>query len=366
MGLMEEFSNIIDPRDAKKINYKLLDIIFMSVCSALAGAMGWNDIHDFVTYHKDWFKKYVDLSNGIPSHDTFRRIFMIIEPSKIEHAFAMWAQTLSKPSSEQIAIDGKILRGTGDGNKNIQPLCFVSAWCHKNGIVLGQVASDSKSNEITAIPTLLEMLTIKNCLISIDAAGCQKNIAKQIVKQKGDYLLAVKGNQPTLHTMTQEYMQKIVQDRITADDDSFDKSHGRTVRRRVFTATATPELKELGWEKLNSIIAIETIRKQTASSAVKSEWRYYISSKSEPVNFPKYIRNHWGIENQLHWVLDVNMGDDASRCKERHSSLALSALKRIAINVVKRFDPDTKSVRRKLRHAAWDINHLEEIILKAG
>lgn len=366
MDFLEGFSNIIDPRDIKKITYKLLDIIFMSVCSVLAGATGWQDIRDFVMYHEEWFKKYVDLSKGIPSHDTFRRIFMIVEPKKIEQAFIIWAKTLSNKKSDQISVDGKTLCGTGNKNKGIQALCFVSAWCQENSIILGQVASDSKSNEITAIPTLLEMLELKNCLVSIDAAGCQKNIAEQVTKQGGDYLLAVKGNQPTLHKMTEEHMKKIIEVKKTPDDDSFEKSHGRTVRRRIFTAPASPEIKKLGWENLTSLIAIESITKRNSTSEIISEWRYYISSKSEKAKFSEYIRNHWSIENKLHWVLDVNMGDDASNCRERHSSLALSALKRVAINIVKKFDPEQKSVRRKLRHASWDINHLEKIILKAA
>jgi len=206
------------------------------------------------------------------------------------------------------------------------------------------------------------MLTLKGCLISIDAAGCQKNIAEQVIKQGGDYLLAVKGNQATLHEMTKSHMNKIIEKQIIADDDFIEKSHGRNVRRRLFVSDAPNEIKEFGFVKLSSTIAIETITKHEHSPNVSAQLRYYISSKPTKTNFSRYIREHWCIENQLHWVLDVNFCDDSSRSRERNSSLALSALKRIAINIV---DPEDKSVRRKLRHAAWDINHLEKIILQA-
>lgn len=364
MELLQELRSLTDPRDEQRISYPLPDLVFMSVCAVLAGAYCWQDIHDFVGFHKKWFQKFVCLKNGIPSHDTFRRVFMLISPKEIERVFSSWAQSLTIKQPKQIAIDGKALRGTADGKNGLSCLNFVSAWCHENGVVLGQTATASKSNEIKAIPELLDQLMIRGSLISLDAAGCQKEIVKKITRKGADYLIALKANQPTLYELCRDHMSSHCNNQHKIYDE-FDDSHGRVVRRRVFVAVALPGFEKMGWSKISSIAAVETISSKKSDPNVSAEWRYYISSK--PANddeIAKYIRNHWSIENNLHWILDVHMGDDANRSQERNSALAMATLKRVAINIIKTHDKQNKSVRRRLKQASWDITHLEKLILK--
>ncbi len=363
MDLLSELSSIPDPRNEQRISYPLSDLIFMSVCAVLGGAYCWQDIHDFVSFHKKWFQKFVSLKKGIPSHDTFRRVFMLISHKELEKVFSQWSQSITIKPSQQIAIDGKALRGTSSKSNNLTCLNFVSAWCYENGIVLGQTPTQAKSNEIKAIPDLLDQLVLRGSLVSIDAVGCQKEIIKKISSKGADYLIALKANQPTLYEFSTAYMA----DKLNNEHkiyDEFDESHGRLVRRRVFVVDAPPELSKMGWNKLASFAAVETISSKK-SEPITAEWRYYITSRpSTDSEIAKYIRNHWSIENNLHWILDVHMGDDANRSWERNSALALAALKRVAVNIIKTHDKQNKSVRRRLKQASWDIGHLEKMIMK--
>jgi predicted transposase YbfD/YdcC len=206
MDLLKELSFVVDPRDTKRISYPLPDLIFMSVCAVLGGAYCWQDIHDFVCFHKTWFQKFVYLEKGIPSHDTFRRLFMLISHKELEKVFSTWAQSITKKPSKQIVIDGKAFGGTSRPNIGLNCLNFVSAWCHENGIVLSQIATGAKSNEIKAIPELLDQLVIRGSLISIDAAGCQKEIVKKISSKGADYLIALKANQRALYEFSKVHM----------------------------------------------------------------------------------------------------------------------------------------------------------------
>lgn len=365
MNILKSLTPLVDPRKQHMISYPLTELVFMAICSVLGGSTCWQDIHDFVSLNKKWFKKYVNLKDGIPSHDTFRRIFMIVDHEQIQKLFIAWSKSLLTKPTKQIAVDGKALRGSGSKKSRIQPLNFVSAWCYENGIILGQVPAKAKSNEITAIPELLEQLVIKGCLISIDAAGCQKEIVKKITSKGADYLIALKGNQKTLHEMAVKQMKDKINNSKYLKHDKFDETHGRLVRRRSFTAPVSSEMKKMGWHKLASITAIETVYSKNSDKDINAEWRYYISSNSpDDTNIHKYIRDHWSIENNLHWILDVHMDDDANRSQERNSTLALASLKRIAINIVKTHDKDTISIRRKLKKCSWDITHLEKLILK--
>jgi predicted transposase YbfD/YdcC len=240
----------------------------------------------------------------------------------------------------------------------------VSAWCYENGIVLGQIATQAKSNEIKAIPELLDQLMIRGTLISLDAAGCQKEIVEKITKKGADYLIALKANQRALY----EFAKIHLADKLHNENkiyDEFDEGHGRLVRRRVFAAPALPGFQKMGWKNLSSVIAVENIRRASPDAEISCEWRYYISSKphTDP-QIAHYIRNHWSIENNLHWILDVHMNDDANRSQERNSTLAMAALKRVAVNIIKTHDQQSKSVRRKLMQASWDIKYLEKLVLK--
>lgn len=364
MDLLCELRSLPDPRDEKRISFPVSDLIFMAVCAVLGGAYCWQDIHDFVCFHKKWFQKFVCLKHGVPSHDTFRRIFMLVSHKEIEKVFSTWSQSLTIKPSQQIAVDGKTLRGTACAQKGLTCLNFVSAWCHNNGIVLSQIATEAKSNEIKAIPELLDQLMIRGAIISIDAAGCQKDIVKKIVSKGGDYLIALKANQRALYEFSKAHMADFCNNEHKVHDP-FDDSHGRLVRRRVFVAEAPSGFQKMGWSKLSSIVAIETISSKKVDQNVTAEWRYYVTSlPATDESIPTYIRNHWSIENNLHWILDVHMGDDANRSQERNSTLAMAALKRVAVNIIKTYDTQSKSIRRKLKQASWDITHLEKLILK--
>lgn len=362
MSLMTFFGGIADPRDEKKSVYPLLNILFIAIAAVLAGAKTWQDISDFGHAHYAWLSKHLDLSQGIPSRYTFRRLFSIIQPKQIEQAFIDWAHLLAgNVEGCHVAIDGKSLGGTRNKQLNIKELQVVSAWCEDKSIVLGQVATDCKSNEIKAMPVLLDLLAIKACLVSIDAAGCQQTMAEKIVEKKADYLLALKKNQPNLYGEVESYLQRAIIPATPPLYDEFEDGRGRCVRRRVFVAAANQAMKALGWKKLTSIIAVETITDQT--KPVSAQWRYYISSKPIDSPFQEYIRRHWGVENRLHWMLDVHLGDDNHISQERNSTLSLAALKRVALNLIRKNDPEKKSVRRKLLRATWDIHYLEKIML---
>jgi len=365
MEKLLSFMKIVDdPRDENKICYPLLNILFMSIVAVLCGAVTWLDVEDFSTCRADWFKRYIDLSAGIPSRYTFRRLFTLINPKSLEKAFQKWSELLAGVLLEgcQVAIDGKQLRGSKRSGKGLKALQCVSAWCHDHELILGQVMAEEKSNEITAIPELLDLLTLKKCVVSIDAAGCQKAIVEKIVDKKADYLLAVKKNQPTLHEKVIASIAPMVESGSANAHDSFDESHGRTVRRRVFVGKADPKIKTLGWLKAATVVAVESISDQ--SGKIKSEWRYYLSSvKNLEAPFAQYVRNHWGIENKVHWILDVHMKDDQHQAAEKNSVGCLSVLKRVALNMVRKKDKTPKkSVRRKLKLAGWDEQYLESLL----
>ena len=263
-------------------------------------------------------------------------------------------------ASDQITVDGKAL--CGSKRLNLQCLYSVSAWCHENGLVLGEIQTDSKSNEITAIPLLLESLELKGKTITIDAAGCQKSITKLIVEKKGNYVLGLKLNHPKLYKAVEEHIKKVGEHDQNRLFDAFDHSHGRNVRRRYFgyEVSNLPEAKDFADAK--TVIAVETIasKNNDLKSKVTAEWRYYLSNHNcSNKNLANYIRNHWSIENKLHWILDVHLKEDDDRKAERKSARSFSLLKRIALNIVRTKDATPKrSLRRKLKHSAWDENYL--------
>ncbi|WP_230390247.1 ISAs1 family transposase [Piscirickettsia salmonis] len=264
-----------------------------------------------------------------------------------------------------LAIDGKTLRGNQSKAKEIKPLQIVSAWCESQGISMAEVAVDRKSNEITAIPELLDLINIKGSTISIDAMGTQKAIAKKIIDNEAHYVLSLKGNQGNLHQEVKNHMENEGTCLENLVKDYFEKSHGRVVRRRYFTCELPESLNALSFPGMESIIATETISNNVGDSKVSAEWRYYISShKPSEEKLPEYIRNHWGIENKLHWVLDVHLNDDADRKLNKNAADNISRIKRLAVNLVRKNDfGNKKSVRLKLKQLQWDENYLLNILL---
>lgn len=368
MSILELLETIPDPRMEGKIKHNLGSILFVGLCGVLCGCESWSDIEDYCETKFEWLSGYVDLTNGVPSEWTFRRVFTLLDPAHMEQLLRSHAASIVKNcanKSDQISLDGKALRGSK--RLGLRCLHSITAWCQENSLVLAETQVDGKSNEITAIPLLLEILDLKGKTITIDAAGCQKNIAQQIKKKKGDYVFGLKKNHPILYESALDLKEREGENDKNRLYDAFDNSHGRSVRRRYFgyDARTLPTIHE--WEGAKSLIAVETISSKNNDShkQVTSQWRYYLSS--HPWNHPRlphYIRHHWGIENKLHWVLDAQFKEDDDQKAERKSARSFSLLRRIAINIVRTRDTTPKrSVKRKLKRSGWDNNYLKDLLL---
>jgi predicted transposase YbfD/YdcC len=362
--LLDYISYISDPRETYKVVYPLPTLLFTTFCSVLSGCQSWQDIADYCGSKKTWFSKYVDLSMGIPSPWTFRRLFTLLEPEVLEGLLTKVASLLLEDKkSDQIAIDGKSLRGSR--RSDVSCLKYVSAWCHDNGLVLAEKAVAEGSHESKTIPLLLETLNLKGTTVSIDAAGCQASIAEKIIQKKGHYVLSLKKNQPKLYEAVTSYMKENAQDqRAYLIEDSFDETHNRLVRRRYFACPIAHLKLAVKWPGLKTAIAVETISTRSRTSKATADWRYYVSShSSKNAHLAQYIRNHWGIENRLHWVLDVQMNEDNDLKSERKSAKAFATLRRIALNIVRTKDQTPKcSVRRKMLKAAWNEDNLLNLL----
>jgi predicted transposase YbfD/YdcC len=368
LSIVELLDQVPDPREDYKVHHKLSTILFCTLCAVLCGAEGWSDIVLFCKLRKEWLSRHVEFCKGIPSEWTFRRVFTLLKPEFIEtllraHSAQLMRDEGSDLEKMQICIDGKALRGSK--RHNAKCLQVITAFSHEHGLVLAQKDVESKSNEITAIPLLLDVLDIKGNTVSIDAAGCQKDIAEQIIEAKGDYVLGLKKNQPTLYNEVEQYVQTHA---ITASnrlEDHFEDGHGRRVRRRYFATDIRHLASCQLWKGARSVIAVETISaNQTPPSEVTAQWRYYLTSHDSKIEgLHQFVRNHWSIENKLHWVLDVTMGEDSDRKSERNSTRAFAALKRMALNILRLHKPDKKiSLRSRFKLAAWCDDYLYQLL----
>ncbi len=366
MNILELIEKIPDPRMEGKVKHKFTTIIFVALCGILSRCESWSEIEDYCEAKRDWLSKYVDLSKGIPSEWTFRRVFTLLDPDHIETLLRTNASNIVNKGkeSDQIAIDGKALKGSK--RQDLKCLHSVSAWCHENSLILAEKQVDTKSNEIKAIPLLLKSLDLKKRTITIDAAGCQKSITKLIKDKKGDYILGLKKNHPKLYKAVEDHIKIEGENDKNRLFDAFDEGHGKLVRRRCFgyNISSLPETND--WYNAKTVVAVETIssKNNDPNHKVSSEWRYYLSSHaSTNKELPKYIRNHWGIENKLHWVLDVNLKEDDDQKFERKSARSFALLKRIALNIVRSKDTNPKkSLRRKLKRSAWDNEYLISLL----
>ena len=355
-----------DPRQDTKVKYPLINIIFISICAIFHSAETWKDIHTYAECRQDWLKKYLDLSDGIPSMYTFRRLFCLLDSVQIGKLTRdIISQFLNKDAEDHICLDGKTNRGNKSKAKGIKPIQIVSAWSESQGLSLGEVTVDKKSNEITAIPVLLDLLDIKGSTISIDAMGTQKSISDIIVKKEANYVLALKGNQGKFHENVKSHMEANGQGRDSLIEDYFDESHGRLIRRRYFASEVPESFTSSGFKGLKTFIAMETISQRGKGTPVTSEWRYYISSHdSDNEKLPEYIRGHWGVENKLHWILDVHLGDDKDKKLDRNAADSISRIKRLLINLIRKNDPDTKlSMGRKIKKMLWDENYFIKVLV---
>jgi predicted transposase YbfD/YdcC len=328
------FSEIEDPRIDHTKEHLLEDIIFITIAAVICGAETWNDIEDYGKSKEDWLGQYLQLPNGIPSHDTFNRLFSALDPSQLETCFLNWVRDATRLShGEVVSIDGKAIRGSREkGSKSF--VHMVSAWANLNGISLGQVKVDDKSNEITAIPKLQEVLALKGCIVTIDAMGCQRNIAERIISQQADYILAVKGNQGNLESDIESSMcfSKPVSQWVEEDF-----GHGRIETRKctVYDDLSFIENVEK-WAGLKCIVKLDSSRYIKAESREEKQTHFYITSLApDAQTVGKSIRRHWGIENSLHWQLDVSFGEDKSRKREGYAAQNFSVICRIALNLIK-------------------------------
>lgn len=365
--LVECFQEIEDPRIDRTKRHLLVDILCLSVFAVVAGAEGWEEIEEFGKQKIDWCKKYLSLPHGIPSHDTISRVFRAMRPGAFQEAFLEWMSAVHEQLGfTLVAIDGKTLRRSNDAKSMKSALHAVCAWSVENHLCLGQVATDQKSNEITAIPELLRLLDLKQAIISIDAMGCQKEIAKQITEGGNHFVLAVKDNQPSLHAAIQDaftlYHDGGLPDIACRQHTTTDLAHGRQ-ETRYYTCMELPESMtplQKEWAGLRSIGQAITV---TIHDGVESfELRHYITSLEPKVKqFAASVRGHWGIENSLHWVLDMTFNEDQSRIRKDYGAENFAMLRRFAISLIKQ-DKSPGSVRRKRKRAAWSTAALEKIV----
>lgn len=358
IAALDIFGELKDPRQQGKVKYPLNEIILVALCASICGADTFIEFVEFGEAKIDFLRRLLPFSNGIASHDTFGAVFSNIDRKQFSELFIKWVRALQSEIPGLVAIDGKTVRRSRNGD--IPPIHVVSAWASDQNLVMGQVKTDIKSNEITAIPELLEMLTLKNALVSIDAMGCQKEIASKIISKKADYLLSVKRNQPVLYDelalVFEAYDAKMLPFQVF-EQEYADKDHGR-IERRIYSVIWDVKILESkeNWPGLKCIGRVRSIREEKGKSS--DEVRYFISSrKLEAAEFGKAIRSHWSIENSLHWVMDIVFRDDESRVRIRNAAANFVTLKHITLNMLKML-PGKQSMRVRRKRASWDEEYL--------
>jgi predicted transposase YbfD/YdcC len=372
------FSEIEDPRKGSNVLYPLEEILLVAIITFLIRGEGFEDMEDVGEYWLEELRKYYPYKRGTPSADTFRYVFMSLDPRKFGDCFAQWMKHVHATIAGVIAIDGKSSCGSGRG---VSPISTVSAYCHERGVVMASIDTEDKSNEITVLPKLLEMLNLNNAVVTIDAMGCQKAVVGQVAKQKGDYLISLKGNQGRLHDQTKGFFEAILEDypelKAIGKDISMDVyeyeqvSNGRHYRRRIaatseFCPGLSPFRKE--WKKLKSVVMIESWR--TCKGKTSFERRFAITSlEANAITLSEIIRNHWSVENNLHWMLDVCFQDDACTIRERTAAKNITILKRMAFNILKEHRKTTlkkKSIRRMRLTAGMSPESIHAMIKTAA
>jgi predicted transposase YbfD/YdcC len=369
-GLLRFFEDLPDPRGCNKI-HKLTDMLVIAIRAVICGADGWEDVALFGRAKQKWFRTFLELPGGIPSHDTFGRVFARLNPDAFEECFVAWISSLAGCADGRlIAIDGKAIRRSFEQAWDKSGMThLVSAFVAGNQMVFGQCKVQDKSNEIVAIPQLLELIDIKGATVTIDAIGCQKEIARQIVRKGGNYVLVVKDNQPTLREKVQALLTEARRENLEGWTGDFceqtDGGHGRIETRKVWCIRDVRWLGEIGeqWPGLRSIPRVEATR-PVSGQAATTECRYYISSLEgrDARAMGSAIRGHWGIENRLHWVLDVTFQEDQSRIRKGHGAQNYSRLRRIALNLLRREQASKVSIRGKRKRGGWDHDFLLQLI----
>jgi predicted transposase YbfD/YdcC len=371
LSLLDHFHKLPDPRVDRTKEHNLSDILVIAIGTLLCGGESFNDMEDFGRAKRDWFQTFLTLRNGIPSHDTFNRVFAALDPAQFLDCFLSWTQSLRQAIPQEIvALDGKALRRALAADQSIQYV--VSAWAESNSLVLGQLKVAEKSNEITAVPALLRVLELAGCIVTVDAMGCQKTIAKEIREADADYVLALKGNHEVVHAEVKTFLDDAVA-RVGATPlplatatfaalETVEKDHGRHETRRYYQSTTIEWFADSGqWQGLRSVGMVEALRAVKGQRTI--ERRYYLTSLPLDVaTFARAVRGHWGIENKLHWVLDVSMREDQSRARAGHAAENLATLRRLALNLLNRERTKKRGIKGKQLNAGWNHAYLLQLL----
>jgi predicted transposase YbfD/YdcC len=376
LSLIEHFKNLADPRINRTKDHDLIDMLIIAVCTLLCAGESFKDMEDFGKAKEDWFRTFLSLRNGIPSHDTFNRVLAALDPGKFLECFLAWTQSVRQAVEQEIvALDGKALRRAIRQDQSIQYI--VSAWAEGNGLVLGQLKVADKSNEITAVPQLLRVLELSGCIVTIDAMGCQKKIAKEIIESDADYVLALKGNQERVHEEVKTFLDAALAEKqgprlpgATLSEaaanlgamETVEKDHGRLETRRYYQSAQLNWFADPPkWEGLKSVGMVEATREVKGHKTI--ERRYYLSSLPLGVEtFARAVRSHWGVENKLHWTLDVCFGEDQSRARTGYAAENLATLRRLALNLLKQEKTKNRGIRAKMLNASWDHPYLLRLL----
>lgn len=367
--LVDYFKNIEDPRIERNKRHLLWDILVLTVCAVICGCETWEDIEIYGNEKKRWLKKFLKLPNGIPSHDTIRRVFIRLDPQQLQECFLGWVQAIREERQvEIVAIDGKTVRRSHDQAAGRGPLHLISAWAHENRLVLGQLKTDEGSNEITAIPKLLGLLELKGCIVTLDAIGCQQEIANAIQDRGAEYVFAVKANQQTLQQEIRWFFQEMelekdIEEGLIQYHKTVDKDHGRLEVREYLISDEVDWLKEWikGWKGVRSIGMVSARR--IIGEQETQEVRLYLSSlPADAQLFAKAVRAHWGVENSVHWVMDMVFREDESRMRKGNSPMNYAILRRIALNLVRRDTTSKFSLKARRKACGWSNDYLERLL----
>ena len=376
-SLMDHLKELPDPRINRTKDHELVDLLVIAICTLLCGGESFYDMEDFGKAKQEWFATFLRLPNGIPSHDTFNRLFARLDPVSFRECFMRWTESLRQAiHREVVALDGKALRRARDGDGDIRYI--VSAWAESNRLVLGQLKVADKSNEITALPELLRALELAGCIVTTDAMGCQKKISREIIESDADYVLALKGNHETVHEEVKAFLDDEVlrhaqpaPPHMACDPvppttfatlETWDKGHGRLETRRYYQSSDLEWFADLDqWEGLRSVGMVESSRE--IDGKVTTERRYYLSSLALDIElFARAVRGHWGVENSCHWVLDVVLREDDSRTRTGHAAENLATLRRMALNLLNRDKTKKRGIKGKQLNASWDHAYLLRLL----
>jgi len=368
-AIEQHFGNLEDPRVDRTKLHMLMDILVIAICAVIAGADNWEDVEEFGNARLEWFKTFLELPNGIPSHDTFNRVFVRLDPEQFQACFIGWMRAVSQIMGGQvIAMDGKVVRRSHDRGIGKAAIDMVSAWATANHLVLGQVKVDEKSNEITAIPQLLEALEVAGCIVTIDAMGCQTEIAEKIIDREANYVLALKGNQGNLYEDVVRLFDDLESSQYKAYKFNYDKTvnkdHGRIEIRQCWTISDPEVLRHLrGFSNWKNLVTVSRIRSERRIGEEQScEDRYHIASLTGAKPILKVVRSHWGIENELHWTLDLAFDEDRCRVRKDHGPENFALLRHIALNLLKQEKTCKRGIKGKRLLAGWNQDYLLRVL----